>query len=96
MTARDIVDNKIKEIEKDFGKNIGIFLETTDRKNFLVVLDFFEYIPMGQMMKYVSFLLELKEEYQIKTVHCLPAFHKKMLIWVGETDNRDLIEEIKK
>ena len=95
MTAREIVDTKIKEIEKDFGSNIGIFLETKDRKNFLVVLDFFEYIPMGQMMKYVSFLLKLEEEYQIKTIHCLPAFHKKILIWVGETDNRDLIEEIK-
>lgn len=94
MTAREIVYNKIKEIEKDFGKNISIFLETTDRRKFLVVLDFFEYMPMGQMMKYVSFLWELEEEYQIKTIHCLPAFHKKMLIWVGETDNKDLIEEI--
>ena len=25
MTAREIVDTKIKEIEKDFGSNIGIF-----------------------------------------------------------------------
>lgn len=57
------------------------------------MLDFFEYMPMGQMMKYVSFLWELEKEYQIKTIHCLPAFHKKMLIWVGETDNKDLIEE---
>ena len=48
MTAREIVDNKIKEIEKDFGSNIGIFLETKDRKNFLVVLDFFRAMPMGQ------------------------------------------------
>ena len=93
MTAREIVDTKIKEIEKDFGSNIGIFLETKDRKNFLVVLDFFRAMPMGQMMKYVSFLWDLEEEYQIKTVHCLPAFHKNMIIWVGAIDNKDLIEE---
>lgn len=50
-------------------------------------------MPMGQMMKYVSFLWDLEEEYQIRTVHCLPAFHKNMIIWVGATDNKDLIEE---
>lgn len=93
MTAREVVDNKVEEIEKDFGRNIGRLLETKDRKNFLVVLDFFVSIPMGQMMKYVSFLLDLEEEYQIKTVHCLPAFHKNMIIWVGTTDDKDLIEE---
>lgn len=53
MTAREIVDNKIKEIEKDFGSNISIFLETKDRRNFFVVLDFFRAMSMGQMMKYV-------------------------------------------
>ena len=35
--------------EKDFGKNIGIFLETKDKKRFLVVLDFFQTIPIGEM-----------------------------------------------
>lgn len=93
MTAKEIVDNKVREIEKDFGKNIGIFLETKDRRKFLVILDFFVSIPMGQMMKYVSFLCSLEEEYQIKTVHCLPEFHKNMIIWVGETDREDLINE---
>lgn len=47
MTAREIVNNKIQEIEKDFGRNIGVYLETKDRKNFLVVLDFFVSVPMG-------------------------------------------------
>lgn len=93
MTAGEIVDNKVREIEKDFGKKISIFLEIKDKKNFLVVLDFFESIPMGQMMKYVSFLWDLEEENQIKTIHSLPAFHKNMIIWVGVTDNKDLIEE---
>ena len=43
-------------------------------------------------MKYVSFLCSLEDEYKIKTVHCLPAFHKNMIIWVGATENKDLIE----
>lgn len=92
MTAKEMIYNKIQEIKKDFGRNVGAYLETKDRKNFLVVLDFFVSVPMGQMMKYVSFLLDL-EEYQIKTVHCLPEFHKNTIIWVGTTDNKDLIEE---
>lgn len=47
MTAREIVYNKIQEIEKDFGRNIGVYLEIKDRKNFLVVLDFFVSVPKG-------------------------------------------------
>lgn len=80
MTAREVVDSKIREVQKDFGKNLGIFLETKDKNRFLVVLDFFQTIPIRQMMKYVSFFWDLEEEYQIKTVHCLPAFHKNILI----------------
>lgn len=93
MTAREVVDSKIREVQKDFGKNLGIFLETKDKNRFLVILDFFQTIPMGQMMKYVSFFWDLEEEYQIKTVHCLPAFHKNMIIWVGETSNQELLGE---
>ena len=48
MTAREIVDKKIKEIEKDFGKDISIFLETTDKKKFLVVLDFLNICQWGK------------------------------------------------
>ena len=55
MTAREVVDSKIREVQKDFGKNLGIFLETKDKNRFLVILDFFQTIPMGQMMKYVLF-----------------------------------------
>lgn len=45
------------------------------------------------MMKHVSFLWDLEEKYQIKIFHCLPAFHKNMIIWVGATDSKDLIDE---
>ncbi len=44
-------------------------------------------------MKYVSFLWRLEEEYQIKTIHTLPAFHKNMIVWVGETNNQELLED---
>ena len=70
-----------------------IFLETKDKKKFLVILDFFQTIPIGEMMKYVSFLWRLEEEYQIKTIHTLPAFHKNMIVWVGETNNQELLED---
>ena len=82
MTAREKINEVVKEINELFGEDgLNALIETKDEKKFFVVLDFNQEIFMTDMIKYHKMFLDLDG---IDTVHSLPAFHKNLLIWVGE------------
>ena len=82
MTAREKINEIVKEINELFGEDgLNAMIETKDEKKFFVVLDFNQEIFITDMIKYHKMFLDLDG---IDTVHSLPAFHKNLLIWVGE------------